>query len=86
MALESWPRHEPIRLKVRKERELLDAGLQGVDLKTTQKRIGTIAALMKEVVGKNELSGAVYEDLIHLKSMYSRYQNYAGWLRSTAKP
>jgi MoxR-like ATPase len=86
MALESWPKHEPLRQKVRKERELLDAGLTGVDLKTTQKRIGTIAALMKEMVGKTELGGAVYEDLIHLKSMYSRYQNYAAWLRSTSKP
>jgi MoxR-like ATPase len=86
MALESYPKHEPLRLKVRKERELLDAGLVGVDLKTTEKRIGALTALMKEMTAKTELSGAVYEDLIHLKSMYSRYQNYAGWLRASAKP
>jgi hypothetical protein len=86
MALEGWPKHEPLRMKVRKERDLLDAGLTGVDLKTTQKRIGAIAALMKDMVGKTELGGAVYEDLIHLKSMYSRYQNYAAWLRTTSKP
>ena len=34
---------------------------------------------------KNELSGPVYEDLIHLKSMYSRYQNYAHWLKAAAR-
>jgi MoxR-like ATPase len=86
MALDSYPRHEPLRTKVHKERDLLDAGLAGVDLKTAQKRLGGVTALMKEVVTKNELSGAVYEDLIHLKSMYSRYQNYAAWLRTTSKP
>jgi len=82
MALEAFPRHEPLRARVRKERELLDAGLAGVDLKTTEKRIGQVTALMKELTTKAELSGPVYEDLIHLKSMYSRYQNYAAWLRS----
>jgi MoxR-like ATPase len=86
MALESYPRHEPLRHKVRKERELLDAGLAGVDLKAAQKRLGGVTALMKELVTKAELSGAVYEDLIHLKSMYSRYQNYVAWLRTTSKP
>ena len=34
---------------------------------------------------KHELSGPVYEDIIHLKSMYSRYQNYAHWLKQSAK-
>jgi MoxR-like ATPase len=82
MALESYPRHEPLRARVHKERDLLDAGLVGVDLKTTEKRIGAVTTLMKELTEKAELSGPVYEDLIHLKSMYSRYQNYAGWLRS----
>ncbi len=85
MATESYARHEPLRLKVRKERELLDAGLQGVDLKTAEKRIGTLTAMMKETATKVELSGAVYEDLIHLKSMVSRYQNYATWLRSSTR-
>jgi hypothetical protein len=28
---------------------------------------------------KSELSGPVYEDLIHLKSIYSRYNNYSLW-------
>ncbi len=29
---------------------------------------------------KHELSGPVYEDLIQLKSIYSRYRNYLHWL------
>lgn len=82
MALESYPRHQPLRARVKAERELLDAGLVGVNLKTTEKRIGQVTALMKELTTKAELSGPVYEDLIHLKSMYSRYQNYAAWLRA----
>jgi MoxR-like ATPase len=81
-ALEAYPRHAPLRAKVHKERELLDAGLVGVDLKTAEKRVGAVTALMKELFEKAELSGPVYEDLILLKSMYSRYQNYASWLRT----
>jgi len=38
---------------------------------------------MKELIEKSELSGPVYEDLIHLKSLYSRYQNQEIWLRNT---
>jgi MoxR-like ATPase len=85
MAMESYPRHEPLRRRVRKERDVLDAGLTGIDLRTVEKRIGALTALMKETATKVELSGAVYEDLIHLKSMVSRYQNYATWLRTSAK-
>jgi MoxR-like ATPase len=85
MAIESYPRHEPLRKRVRKERDLLDEGLTGVELKTVEKRIGALTALMKETATKVELSGAVYEDLIHLNSMVSRYQNYATWLRTSTK-
>ena len=82
MALESYARHAPLRARVHKERDVLDAGLVGVDLKATERRLGAVTALMKELTEKAELSGPVYEDLILLKSMYSRYQNYASWLRS----
>ncbi len=80
MAMEEYPRHEPVRKKVRVLRAELDKGLQGVDLKSVEKRIGQVTQLMDQLVGKSELSGPVYEDVIHLKSMYSRYQNYAHWL------
>src|SRR6185295_17469583 len=80
MAMDQYPRHEPVRKKVKVLREEIEKGLQGVDLKTTQKRLGAVAQAMEQLM-KSELSGAVYEDLIHLKSLHSRYQNYAQWLK-----
>jgi len=85
MAMEHYSRHEPLRREVRTLRVELDQGLDGVDLKTTEKRIDRVVALMDRLMKKQELSGPVYEDLIHLKSMYSRYQNYAHWLRRNAR-
>lgn len=76
-----YERHEPIRREVRAERERLDQGLAGVDLAEVQARIARIGAQIARLVKDSELSGPVYEDLVHLKSMYSRYQNYAQWLR-----
>jgi MoxR-like ATPase len=75
-------KHEPVRKKVRALREELDQGLQGVPAKAVQQRLGQVSRLLEELVKKHELSGPVYEDVIHLKSMYSRYQNYAHWLRT----
>jgi hypothetical protein len=80
-AMLRYPADEPIRKKVRALRDELDAGLAGIDLKVTEKRITAVAALMKDLV-KRELSGPAYEDLILLKAVYSRYQNYAQWLRA----
>ncbi|MBT3218948.1 MAG: AAA domain-containing protein [Proteobacteria bacterium] len=80
-ALDDFERHESIRQDVRAMREELDQGLVGINAKTVAKRLGRIAGLMRKLLGKTELSGPVYEDLIHLKSMHSRYQNYAQWLR-----
>src|SRR5215468_2327024 len=57
MALESDPRHEPVRARVHKLREQIDAGLAGVDLKTAEKRVGAVTSLMKELTEKAELSG-----------------------------
>ena len=85
MALEQHGRHEPIRKKVRALRDELDRGLQGVPAKTVAERHAQVSRLLEELVKKHELSGPVYEDIIHLKSMYSRYQNYAHWLKQSAK-
>ncbi len=81
VGMEQFVAHEPLRKKVRALQAELDRGLQGVDLKVTSKRIGVVTSLIDSMMGKTELSGPVYEDLIHLKSMYSRYQNYAQWLK-----
>ena len=84
-AMEQYGRHEPVRRRVRALRDELDQGLQGVAAKAVQQRLGAVGKLLEELVKKHELSGPVYEDLIHLKSMYSRYQNYAHWLKQTTK-
>ncbi len=84
-AMEQLPKHEPTRRKVTALRRELDQGLEGVDLKTTEKRLGSVTALLEQLMTKSELSGPVYEDIIQLKSMYSRYQNYAHWLKQKAK-
>ncbi len=83
MAMEQYARHEPLRKEVRALRAEIDKGLEGVDLKTSQRQIERITALMTRLMTKQELSGAVYEDLIHLKSMYSRYLNYSHWQKQT---
>ena len=85
MAFVQYELHEPLRAKVNAERRKLDEGLVGVELGKVQARINKITALMDKLMRKAELSGPVYEDLIHLKSMYSRYQNYAQWLKQSAK-
>jgi hypothetical protein len=79
MAMEQYARHEPVRKEVRALRAEVDKGLEGVELKSTQRQLERITALMSKLMTKQELSGAVYEDLIHLKSMYSRYLNYSHW-------
>jgi hypothetical protein len=83
--MEQHGRHEPVRKKVRALRDELDQGLQGVPAKTVAQRRAQVSKLVEELVKKHELSGPVYEDIIHLKSIYSRYQNYAHWLKQTAK-
>lgn len=85
MANEQFLRHEPLRRRVTAERALLDKGLAGVELAEVQRRIGRVTAQMEELMRKAELSGPVYEDLIHLKSMVSRYQNYVQWLRQSTR-
>jgi MoxR-like ATPase len=79
MAMEQYARHEPLRKEVRALRAEIDKGLEGVDLKTSQRQLERIMSLMTKLMTRQELSGAVYEDLIHLKSMYSRYLNYSHW-------
>jgi hypothetical protein len=80
MAMDQYGRHEPVRREVRALRTEIDKGLEGVSIAAAKAQIGRVQALMSKLMTKQELSGPVYEDLIHLKSMYSRYQNYAHWL------
>ncbi|MCC6132071.1 MAG: AAA family ATPase, partial [Acidobacteria bacterium] len=73
--------HEPIRKKVQELAGDLNRGLEGLDLKTVENRMAKTASLLDSLLTKNELSGSVYEEIILLKSIHSRYQNYAQWLR-----
>ncbi len=81
MALDQFTHHENTRAEVVAFREELDAGLEGVDLKTVEARLGKVSAKLKQLMTKSELSGPIWEDVIHLKSIYSRYRNYASWLK-----
>lgn len=73
--------HEPIRKKVQELAGDLNKGMEGLDLKTVENRMAKTASLLDSLLTKNELSGSVYEEIILLKSIHSRYQNYAQWLR-----
>jgi MoxR-like ATPase len=84
MAMAEYPKHEPARRKVRALRAELDQGLEGVVQKTVEKRMGQVTALMDQLMKGQELSGPVYEDLVHLKAMHSRYQNYLHWLKQAS--
>lgn len=86
MAMEQYPRHEPVRKEVRALRAEIDRGLEGVAPKATQRQLDRITALMARLMTKQELSGPVYEDLIQLKSMYSRYLNYSHWQKQKKAP
>ena len=45
-----------------------------------RKRLRDCLLLLEKLAKEAELSGPVYEDLVQLKSIYSRYQNYLNWL------
>lgn len=85
MGMERYAAHAPIRAKVRALREEMDSGLKGVEEKVVRERLSRVKRLMDELMKSSELSGATYEDLIHLKSMLSRYQNYLTWLKRDAR-
>ena len=85
MAMTSYERHSPLRRRVVAERTELDRGLAGLARTEVEKRLARIAQHLAELVQRVELSAAVYEDIIHLKSIYSRYQNYLAWLKESGR-
>jgi len=72
--------HESIRKSVNALRVLVEKGLEGVSADDARKRMRDAHVLLEQLTKKTELSGPVYEDLVQLKSIYSRYQNYLNWL------
>jgi hypothetical protein len=58
----------------------LESGLEGVSAKTVRKRLDDLRRRIEGSAKKSELNAAVYEDIIRLKYIYMRYQNYLQWL------
>ncbi len=75
--------HEPIRKKILPLRTQIELGLEGVKAGDVRGRMSVVHKVIDDLSKKTELSGPVYEDLIQLKSIYSRYQNYLNWLERT---
>ena len=78
-SLQQHAAHAPIRQRVVKLRTKLDAGLEGVTAEEARLRVKETFAAIEHVATKSELNGPVYEDLVQLKAIYSRYQNYLNW-------
>lgn len=78
-SLRQMAAHEPVRKEVRKLHAEIDAGLEGVSADQARTRMRAALAQIETLAKRSELSGPVYEDLVLLKSIYSRYQNYANW-------
>lgn len=80
MAMDQYERHRPVREKIDEERALIDEGLSGVDATEVQSRMNRIRSLISDLMEESELTGPVYEELVQLKALYSRYNNYYQWL------
>jgi len=82
-ALAQHAAHGPVRAKVVKLRTKLDQGLEGVSAEETRQRLKETLVVLEHVATKSELNGPVYEDLVQLKAIYARYQNYLNWKERT---
>jgi MoxR-like ATPase len=58
----------------------LERGLEGVGQAEVGKRMKRVEKEIRRLCKAGELSAAVYEDLVRLKYVYLRYQNYQRWL------
>jgi MoxR-like ATPase len=81
-AMDQYARHKSSRQQVRRERALLDEGLVGVDAEQVRERIDRVQARIAELMEGSELSGPIYEQVVQLKAIYSRYNNYWHWVTS----
>jgi len=75
--------HEPIRKRILPLRTQIELGLEGVKAGEVRSRMSLVLDVLNDLSKKTELSGPVYEDLVQLKSIYSRYQNYLNWVEKT---
>jgi MoxR-like ATPase len=64
----------PVRLPIVELKREADDGTEGLSAAELRQRLARVQKQAEEVLRKNELNGAVYEDLILLKDVYARYQ------------
>lgn len=57
-----------------------DRGLDGLDEKSTRKRLVAIERMIRKWSKGQKLYGHVYDDLVQLKYLHQRYTNYLRWL------
>ena len=81
-AMQQYAGHQGSRQQVRKERALLDEGLVGVGQEEARRRMDRIQIRISKLMEVGDLSGPIYEQIVQLKAMYSRYNNYWHWARS----
>jgi MoxR-like ATPase len=62
-------------------RSMFDTALSQLAAHEVVKRLREVLQLMEKLTSRAELSGPVYEELVQLKSLYARYQNYLNWLQ-----
>ena len=60
----------------------LERGLDGVSAKDARARLAKVRSMIEEQARRSELNATVYEDIIRLKYVYMRYQNYLQWLQT----
>jgi uncharacterized alpha-E superfamily protein len=73
-ALAQHAAYKEVREPVRKLQEELGAGTSGVSAADLKKRLTQVRQRLDEMLKKNELGGAVYDDLIVLKDAHARYE------------
>jgi MoxR-like ATPase len=76
-ALQQQAAYQPVRqplLVLQQQADQVEEGLSDNELK---QRLDTIHKAMEDLLSKNELNGPVYEDLLRLKGIYSRYVSRA---------
>ncbi|HVO30987.1 MAG TPA: MoxR family ATPase [bacterium] len=79
-SMKQFAAHDVVRKPVARLKVVLDQGLDGVPADKVRRQMADVMQLLEQLTKKTELSGPVYEDLVQLKSIYSRYQNYLNWL------
>jgi len=58
-----------------------EAGLEGLEEREVEKRLGTIERALRAIEKGGKLYGHLFDDVLTLKYLHQRYTNYRAWLR-----